>query len=91
MTGYVRGTAALPTGLAFAVVLAGFVTVEFVAWRPGAVLIAAGILLAALFRLVLPRRWAGWLVVRAKVVDVTLLATVGAAILVLALSIPEGP
>jgi hypothetical protein len=78
-----------PTLLVVAVVATGLALVHLRDWRTGAVVIAAGVLLAAVLRLVLPVRQAGWLVVRAKYVDITLLGLAGTALLLLAVTIPE--
>jgi hypothetical protein len=87
----VPGLPAAATALAFAVVMVGFVMVQLHHWRRGAVVIAGGVLLAAVLRLLLPDRFAGWLVVRKRPVDVAVLCTMGVAILLLAISIPTGP
>lgn len=58
------------------------------AWRPGAVVMGAGVLLAGVLRLVLPARRAGLLAVRSRRLDVTLLLGLGAALVVLASSVP---
>lgn len=62
------------------------VVVDF---RPGMVLLAGSVLLAALFRLVLTTRRAGLLVLRGRMTDVVTLTTMGLGILVLALAIPD--
>jgi ABC-type bacteriocin/lantibiotic exporter with double-glycine peptidase domain len=55
----------------------------------GRLVIAVGLLLAAVLRLVLPARRAGLLVVRSRRLDVALLLVLGAALLALASSVPE--
>jgi hypothetical protein len=82
-------TAEAPTSIAVAVVATGLVLAVLRDWRPGAVVIAAGVLVAAGFRLVLPVRRAGWLVVRGRALDATVLLVLGGSLLVLALSIPN--
>ena len=57
-------------------------------WRRGLLVVAAAPLLGALFRLVLPPRQAGMLVVRSRGIDVALLAGLGLAVLVLTLVVP---
>ena len=61
------------------------------AWRNGVRLIAAALLAAATLRIVLPEPQAGMLAVRNRWFDAGLLASVGAAILFLASSIPNQP
>ena len=61
------------------------------AWRNGVRLIAAGLIAAAIIRLVLREQQAGMLAVRHRVLDATILGGVGAAILFLASSIPNQP
>ncbi len=60
-------------------------------WRVGVRWIAGALEAAALLRLVLPARDAGMLAVRHRAVDVLLLASVGAALLFLAQTIPDQP
>ncbi len=61
------------------------------AWRGGVRMLAAALLTAAAARVVLPADDAGMLAVRHRLVDVTLLSGLGAALLVLASSIPNQP
>ena len=60
-------------------------------WRLGIRLLAAGLCFAALLRLVLPRKDAGMLAVRHRLVDTVLLGGVGAALFFLAATIPNQP
>jgi hypothetical protein len=60
-------------------------------WRLGIRCLAAGLCLAALLRLVLPRRDAGMLAVRHRLVDTLLLGGLGAALFFLATTIPNQP
>jgi len=60
-------------------------------WRLGIRCLAAGLCFAALLRLVLPRRDAGMLAVRHRLVDTLLLGGVGAALFFLAATIPDQP
>ena len=69
----------------------GLAIVVVGAWRTGVSWMGAGLLLGSLFRLVLPERRAGMLRVRRKTVDVALLALAGAALIVLAIVIPDQP
>jgi hypothetical protein len=72
------------TGVAISLVSA--VVADF---RPGMVMLAGSVLLAALFRLVLTTRRAGLLVLRSRTTDVLTLTAMGLGILVLALAIPD--
>jgi hypothetical protein len=58
-------------------------------WRPGAWVIAAGVLLAGLLRLVLPARRAGLLAVRSRRLDAAMLFGLGGALALLASSVPD--
>ena len=69
----------------------GLAIVVVGAWRTGVSWMGAGLLFGSLFRLVLPERRAGMLRVRRKTVDVALLALSGAALIVLAIVIPDQP
>lgn len=73
-------------GMALSVVIVA--TGDF---RPGGVLFGASVLLGALFRLVLPDRQAGLLVLRSRTIDVLMLLLMGLIILLLTLLIPELP
>jgi Protein of unknown function (DUF3017) len=73
-------------------VLAGLV-VSFLGestWRLGCLLIGASLGVGAVERIALPSRDAGLLQVRTKAFDVTVLAVTGAAIIALAIVVPEG-
>jgi Protein of unknown function (DUF3017) len=73
-------------------VLAGLV-VSFLGestWRLGCLLIGASLGVGAVERITLPSRDAGLLQVRTKAFDVTVLAVAGAAIIALAIVVPEG-
>jgi hypothetical protein len=73
-------------------VLAGLV-VSFLgesSWRLGCLLIGASLGVGAVERIALPSRDAGLLQVRTKAFDVTVLAVAGAAIIALAIVVPEG-
>ncbi len=60
-------------------------------WRTGVSWIGAGLLLAALTRLVLSERGAGMLRVRRKWSDVLMMTVGGVALLVLAVIVPNQP
>lgn len=59
-------------------------------WRLGALLIGASLGVGAVERVALPNREAGLLQVRSKGFDVAVLALTGAAIIILAIVVPEG-
>lgn len=60
-------------------------------WRLGVRWVAGALILAAVTRLVLPRRDAGMLAVRHRLFDCLLLGGVGAALIFLAQTIPDQP
>ncbi len=78
--------------LAILLVVAGAIGVTAIGdWRVGIRIFSAALGVAALARLVLPRRDAGMLAVRHRMVDVALLVGVGIALWVLAETIPNQP
>lgn len=60
-------------------------------WRAGAVVVGASVLLAGGFRLFLPVRVLGLMVVRSRPVDVAVLVAAGVGITVLAIIVPPPP
>ncbi|PID98600.1 MAG: hypothetical protein CSA83_00400 [Actinomycetales bacterium] len=58
-------------------------------WRLAALVIGSGVGLAAVLRLLLPDKTAGLLVVRARWFDVLLTGAFGAAIIIVAMLIPD--
>jgi hypothetical protein len=60
-------------------------------WRLGIRCLAGGLCFAALLRLVLPRKDAGMLAVRSRLIDTLLLGGLGAALFFLASTIPNQP
>lgn len=84
-------TRELPLLTVLTVVAAGLVLGVVERWRVGAVVLAAAVVLAGALRLLLPARRAGLLVVRSRRLDVTVLLVLGAALLVLASSVPAPP
>lgn len=60
-------------------------------WREGSVLIAGALLLAAVFRALLPERTAGLLVVRGRPVDVLSYIALGGLMMFVALTLTGGP
>ncbi len=83
------GVGELPLALVLAVVGVGLIVVAYHHFRVGSLLVAFAVLGAAVFRLVLPARRAGLLVIRGRVLDVTTLAVLGTALLALALAVPR--
>lgn len=79
----------LPLLSVLLVVGLGLLQVAFEHWRRGVVIIGLALVGAALLRLLLPVRRAGFLAVRSRTVDVVLLACTGVALTVLALTIPS--
>ncbi len=77
---------ALSASLAFVAV--GTVFAVLGHWRRAAVMIAAGLLVAGVLRLVLSREAAGLLAVRGRWVDVTVLLGLGVAVAVMAFLVP---
>lgn len=86
---------AVRDNLAFTLVLivgaVGGVLILLYHWRRGAVLIGAALLLAALFRFLLPDRRAGLLAVRGRPVDVLSYTALGACVVSVAVTITGGP
>jgi hypothetical protein len=81
----------LAFGLVLVVAAVGIVRIGQYHWREGAALLGAALLLAALFRTLLPDRRAGLLVVRGRPVDVLSYTGLGALVLFVALTITGGP
>lgn len=69
----------------------GLVVVALSDWRVGIRIVGGALIFGAAVRAVLSPRDAGMLAVRHKVLDVVLLAGLGAALIVLASSIPDQP
>ncbi len=73
-------------------VVVGLVVVATDHWRAGIEIFGGALVAAAGMRLLLPSRDAGMLAVRARWLDAAILAAVGAALFVLAVTIPDvGP
>lgn len=77
-----------PIALVLAGVTAALVVVALDRFRLGSLLLAASLVLAFLLRLVLPSDRAGMLAVRSKPVDLIVLGTLAAALVVFALWVP---
>jgi len=71
-------------------ILASLIVVIYVDFRSGAILLSLSVLLAFILRLRLPDSAAGLLRVRRRRVDLTVLATLGTFLLILALVVPQG-
>jgi hypothetical protein len=74
-----------------AAALVGLGIVAAGAWRTGLAWLGTGLLVAALFRLVLSEHGAGMLRVRRKWSDVTMLTLAGVALIVLTVVVPNQP
>lgn len=79
----------LPLTAVLVVVGAGLASGYVHHWRTGAWLVAAGVLLAAALRLLLPARRAGLLAVRSRRLDVVVLLGLGLALAALAATVPQ--
>ena len=71
-------------------ILISLVVVLFFDFRFGAILLALSVLLAFFLRLRLPDSSAGLLKIRRRRVDLTVLATLGTFLLILAIVVPQG-
>ena len=77
-------------GAALAVKLGcGLLLVAAERWRSGLVVMGLAVVVAGLFRLLLPLRRIGFLAVRSRPVDVALMLATGVAVAVIALAIPH--
>ena len=70
-------------------ILAALIVVVFIDFRVGAILLSLSVLLAFVLRLRLPDAAAGLLRIRRRRVDLTVLATLGTFLLILALVVPQ--
>jgi hypothetical protein len=71
-------------------ILASLIVVVYVDFRFGAILLSLSVLLAFVLRLRLPDSAAGLLKSRRRRIDLTVLATLGTFLLILALVVPHG-
>ena len=79
----------LPLLAVIAVEVTGLVLVALLAhWRLGSLVMGLGLCLGAVFRLTLPARQAGLLVVRSRAVDAAVMLSLGFALAALANAIP---
>jgi hypothetical protein len=76
---------------ALVVTVAGLLLVVLRDWRLGVQVVGAGLVAAAVFRLVLPEREAGMLAVRSRWLDALVTSGVGGVLVFLSLTIPNQP
>ena len=80
----------LPLLAVLVVVAVGLTMVTFGHWRKGLVVVGLALVGGALLRAFVPLRRVGFLAVRSRTIDVTLMAGAGLALTVIALAIPAG-
>ena len=85
----VRGSVQAPALVVLAVAGVGLAVAATLTWDLGTTIVGLAALLAAGLRLALPVRSAGWLVVRSRGFDATVLLALGFGLLVLTASVPE--
>jgi hypothetical protein len=78
-----------PLLVVLVVVGCGLLLVAAERWRSGLVVMGLAVVVAGLFRLLMPLRRIGFLAVRSRPVDVTLMIATGLAVAVFALAIPH--
>jgi hypothetical protein len=78
-----------PLLVVLVVVGCGLLLVAAERWRSGLVVMGLAVVVAGLFRLLMPLRRIGFLAVRSRPVDVTLMLATGVAVAVIALAIPH--
>ena len=81
----------VPFGLVLLLVVVAAIRIWQYHWRQGAVIIGGALLVAAVFRAVLPGTRAGLLAIRGRPVDVFSYAGFGLLILFVAFTITDGP
>ncbi|TNC21621.1 DUF3017 domain-containing protein [Amycolatopsis alkalitolerans] len=81
----------VPFGVVLVLVAVAAVRILQYHWRQGAVIIGGALLVAAVFRAVLPDVRAGLLAIRGRPVDVLTYAGLGTVVLFLAFTITNGP
>ncbi|MFE1080244.1 DUF3017 domain-containing protein [Nocardiopsis alba] len=79
----------VPYALVLSTLAAGIVVVAAAYFKRGPAIIAGALLLAATFRLVLPKDWIGLLAVRRRWVDLLTLVTLAVLLIVLAWVAPQ--
>ena len=83
--------ARLPAVAVLALVALGFLAVRLSYWRRGVTLVGVALLVGAVLRAVLPPERLGGLTVRSRAADTLVLTTLGAAVVVLGLTVPYLP
>ena len=78
-----------PLLVVLVIVGCGLLLVAAERWRSGLVVMGLAVVVAGLFRLLLPLRRIGFLAVRSRPVDVALMLATGVAVAVIALAIPH--
>lgn len=81
--------AQMPYALVLSGLAAGIAVVGFAYFKRGPAIIAGALVLAAVFRLVLPEDWIGMLAVRRRWVDLTVLVGLACLLIVLAWVAPQ--
>lgn len=81
----------VPFGIVLALVAVAAVRILQYHWRQGAVIVGGALLVAAVFRAVLPSVRAGLLAIRGRPVDVLSYSGLGVLLLFLAFTITDGP
>ncbi|WP_312868208.1 DUF3017 domain-containing protein [Amycolatopsis pithecellobii] len=81
----------VPFGIVLVLVLVAALRILQYHWRQGAVIIGGALLVAAVFRALLPDARAGLLAIRGRPVDVLSYTGLGALLLFLAFTITNGP
>ena len=89
MTVPTRTPSQLPAVAVLAAVATGLALAATVDWQIGTLVLGLGLLLGAALRLALPPRQAGWLVVRTRGLDATVLLLLGFTVVALSQTIPE--
>lgn len=79
----------LPAVVVLALAALGLGLSATVGWQLGALVLGLSLLVAAGLRLTLPARQAGWLVVRTRGLDASVLLVLGFAVVALATTIPD--
>ena len=79
----------VPYALVLSALAAGIVVVAAAYFKRGPAIIAGALLLAATFRLILPQEWIGMLAVRRRWIDLLVLSSLAALLIVLAWVAPQ--
>jgi hypothetical protein len=81
----------IPLALVLVVVMAGLERIVTYYWRQGTVLVGLALVMAAVFRALLPGDRIGLIAIRGRGVDVLLYAGLGVLVMAVALTIERGP